>query len=130
VAWWISSFLKGESDQLQQSIGYHGEIAIDPATGTILRLVLEANPDAGSLLLRSDIMVEYGPVEIGGKTHICPVRSVSISRGPSFQRFGLGGKETLGPAITMLNDVAFVDYHQFRAESRVLIGDDPAPERK
>ena len=29
----------------------------------------------------SNIMIEYGPVEIGGKTYICPVRSVSISRG-------------------------------------------------
>lgn len=30
---------------------------------------------------RSDLIVTYGPVEIGGKTYILPVRSVSLSRG-------------------------------------------------
>ena len=55
---------------------YHGEIGIDPGSGTILRLVLEADPAFGSLTERADIMVEYGSVAIGGETYTCPVRSV------------------------------------------------------
>ena len=62
--------------------GYHGEIAIDPGSGTILRLVLEADPPLGSLTVRADVMVEYGSVEIGGETYTCPVRSVSYSSVP------------------------------------------------
>ncbi len=65
---------------------YHGEIGIDPDTGTILRLVLEADPDLGSPMERADIMVEYGPVVIGGKVYTCPTRSVSILTGESVSR--------------------------------------------
>jgi VWFA-related protein len=125
-----SSSFKDESDKLQQPTAYHGEIAIDQAAGTILRLVVEADFEPGSPMVRAGIMVEYGPVEIGGKTYICPVRSVSISRGPSFLGFDSGGKPTLGPATTMLNDVSFGEYHMFRAESQVLSPGSPAPDEK
>ena len=60
--------------------GYHGEIAIDPSSGAILRLEVEADVGAFAPVARSGIMVAYVPVEIGGKTFICPVRSVSIMR--------------------------------------------------
>jgi VWFA-related protein len=121
---------KNEGDNLQHSTSYHGEMAVDPATGTILRLVVEADHESGSPLARADIMVEYGPVEIGGKNYFCPVRSVSISRGPSFLHFDSGGKPVFGPVMTMLNDVAFVDYHVFRSEVKVLSANDLAPEAK
>jgi hypothetical protein len=101
--------------------GYYGEVALDAATGTILRVTVEA--DVGfqtSRILRADIMVEYGPVEIGGKTYTCPIRSVSICR------FVYGF--AAGPEVTLLNDVTFTDYHQFRAESRILPGYVPPPE--
>jgi hypothetical protein len=69
-------------------------------------------------------MIEYGPVEIGGERYICPVRSVSISKGRSVvvltawdERF-----KTFGPYLTMLNDVSFREYHVFRVESHVLPG--------
>jgi VWFA-related protein len=116
----------------QKVTGYHGEIGIDPASGAILRLVLEADLKQFVPVDRSETMVEYGPVEIGGKTYICPVRSVSVSR----QRTVIPSTEwdesfkTFGPYMTMLNDVAFKDYHMFRAESRVLPGFDPSPDQK
>jgi VWFA-related protein len=69
-----------ESQHLKHRTGYHGEIAVDPATGAILRLAVAADLDSSSPLVRADIMVEYGPVEIGGKSYICPLKSVSISR--------------------------------------------------
>ena len=62
-------------------VGYHGEITIDPATGTIFRLALEADLKKVVPLARSDVMVEYEPVQIGRNMYICPVRSVSIIRG-------------------------------------------------
>jgi hypothetical protein len=60
--------------------GYHGEITIDPATGAVLRLTMEADLSQGLPLVRSGILVSYGPVEIGGKTHLCPVRSLAVWR--------------------------------------------------
>jgi len=116
-----------ENGVAEQATGYHGEVAIDPATGTILRLTVEADPPLGSPIVRGDIMVEYGPVEISGRTYTCPVRSVSIS----LTAAGLmGGRDTFGhPAktrdATLLNDVTFDDYHQFRSTSRILTGSVP-----
>jgi VWFA-related protein len=113
--------------------GYHGEIAIDPTSGAILRLTMEADLNPALPLVRSDILVKYGPVEIGGKTYICPVRSVSVWRSRTVSVLALADWDesfrTYGPFATMLNDVAFDSYHLFRAESRVLTGD-PAPEKK
>jgi hypothetical protein len=130
---------------------YHGEIAIDPADGSILRIMIKAdlNPGApmfradtgaeyspaeigGAPLLRVDHLVEYGPVEIGGKTYICPVKSISIARARSVKVLtGLPGEfRTFGPYATKLNDVKFDDYHVFRAESRLLPGFEPVPEKK
>ncbi len=103
--------------------GYLGEVAIDPASGTILRLTVQADLALDSPILRGDVMVEYGPVEIGGKTYTCPIRSVSISLNDN--RFV--DPFTQAPQINLLNDVTFTDYHQFRAESRILPGYVPAP---
>lgn len=93
---------------------YHGEFAIDPHSGAILRLVLEADPDLGSTGQRADIMVEYGAVTIGGKGYTCPVRSVSVASG----RSSTGLSATL--FVLRLDDVVFSDYHMFRSEMRIL----------
>jgi VWFA-related protein len=116
----------------QKVTGYHGEIAINPASGTVLRLVLEADLKQFVPVDRSETMVEYGPVEIGGKTYICPVRSVSISRDRTVVPSTEWNEsfKTFGPYMTMLNDVVFKGYHIFRAESRVLPGFEPSPDQK
>jgi hypothetical protein len=96
---------------------YHGEIGIDPASGTILRLALEADPALGSPTHRADVMVEYGSVEIGGKTYTCPARSVSYS---AKTMVVLPGLEVGKREAVRLNDVVFTDYHVFRAEMRIM----------
>src|ERR1035438_4822352 len=48
---------------------YHGEIAFDPATGTILRITMEAEMQPGELVSKAAMLIEYGPVEIGGKSY-------------------------------------------------------------
>jgi len=60
--------------------GYHGEIAIDPASGAILRIVVVADLEQKLPLEWSGVVVEYGPVDIGGKTYIYPTRSVALTR--------------------------------------------------
>lgn len=83
-------------------------------------------------LERSDIMVEYGPVEMGGTTYICPVRSVSISRQPTVKVIHEWGEvfKVYGPFETLLDDVIFDKYHLFRSESRILPGFTPATVEK
>ena len=70
----------------QRLTGYHGELAIDPATGAVLRQTVQADLTAGLPIVRSDTLVEYGPVVIAGKSYICPVRNISIERGGELPR--------------------------------------------
>ncbi len=117
----------GRMKLFQKIAGYHGEIAIDPATGAILRLIVQADLTSDLPLIRADILVSYAPVVIAGKTYICPVRSVSISRSRTVNprnAWTLPARP-LGPMATSLNDVTFSDYHVFRSESRILPYTDP-----
>jgi len=95
---------------LKRLSGYHGQIAVDPESGTILRMTLEADLKPDDPIIHSGMLVEYGPVEIGGKTYTCLVKSVSI----------LQQRKTL---YTILNNVSFERYHLFRAETRILTED-------
>jgi hypothetical protein len=54
---------------------YHGELTLNPANGTILRMTLIADLEKGAEIAEAELMVEYGPVELGGKKYFCPVRS-------------------------------------------------------
>jgi hypothetical protein len=121
--------LSGDQGVEAQVSGYHGEVAIDPATGTILRVTVQAEQPLNSPILQSDIMVEYGPVEIGGKIYTCPVRSVSISiHGMGIMNEYPFTQSTSTSDVTLLNDMTFDNYHQFRSESRILFGNVPAPD--
>jgi VWFA-related protein len=118
---------------LEQMPGYHGEIAINPADGTIFRVTLQADLEPPGPVVQADVMVEYGPREIGGKTYICPVRSVSLqldsvpaaiadddgrnTRDDLLERL-LNSPETVQ---TLLNDVVFEQYHLFRSHARMVL---------
>jgi hypothetical protein len=97
---------------------YHGEFAVDPATGAVLRLLVSATLPFPCPTVSSTIATEFGPVELGGHTYICPLHSVSISSAPA--------DANNGPR-TQLNDVVFTNYRLFRAESRIVsVGGQPA----
>jgi VWFA-related protein len=110
-------------------VAYHGEIAFDPASGAILRITLEAEMPPGEVVSKSQVMVEYGTVEIGEKNCICPIRSVSILSAHSTQP--AMGKQSVasykGPAKIYLNDVAFGHYRRFGSEMRILAGGSVEP---
>ncbi len=119
----------GDGNQaFRRYAAYHVDIAIDPESGVILRLQFRDDLKSTTPETRSDIMIEYGPVEIGGKTYFCPIRSVSIVRGRSVGVLKEWEESfrTWGPYGTMLNDVSFDGYHMFRSESRMLTGFTPS----
>ena len=60
--------------------GYHGEITFNPADGAILRITIEANLQPGQLVAKAAMLVEYGPVQIGGKTSSAPRRASPFYR--------------------------------------------------
>ena len=117
----------GNSFRIQA--GYRGEIAINPENGTIFRLQQQFDMQEYVPLDRDEVLIDYGPVKIGGKTYFCPARSVSLARGRSI--ISLKEKEwdqsflSYGPYSTKMNDMRFSNYHLFRAESRMLPGFKP-----
>lgn len=117
----------------QTAEGYHGEIALDPATGAVLRLTMEADLNGDLPIIRSEVLVEYGPVDIGGKTYVCPVKSIAVWRSRTVSQLALTdwgqSFRSYGPYATMLSDLTFDDYHIFRAESHILT-DAPELEKK
>ncbi|MGA9463926.1 MAG: hypothetical protein WBV28_14135 [Terracidiphilus sp.] len=103
---------------------YKGEIAFDAADGSIYRMTLEAALPGRELVSNAGMVVEYAPVDIGGKNYICPVRSVSVLGAHVYQPHGMYAKTNFqGPSKTFLNDVVFSNYRRFGSESRILTGD-------
>ena len=115
---------------------YHGEIAIDSATGAILRLAQIADLASVRAEPFAALEVNYGPVTISGRSYICPVKGVAFSEFPmndsstankSTPAFGLVGNEInqrtsqdLSSEETELNDVVFTNYHEFGSEARIV----------
>lgn len=98
---------------------YHGEIAIDPATGTIWRITLVDDPNPQRQNLATSLMLQYGPVIIGGKPYACPIRGVAWSKEPVFSR--RKGKTVQLPFTqTRLDEFRFTGYHQFRGDVKVV----------
>jgi hypothetical protein len=112
----------------QNKADTYGEFALNPDTGAIMRIVIiadldeERDPDVP--LIRSQIMVEYGPEELGGKTYICPQRSVEVSRGRFERELHEWGMvfSLYSYFETMMNDVTFGGYHKFGSEAQILPG--------
>jgi len=112
--------------------GYHGEIAVDPESGAVMRLVVKTELAPTLAIVRADVAVEYIPVEIGGKSFICPVKSIAISKAidrlPASMVWNDSktGIPAYLPRVTAINDAVFENYHQFRSEVRLLPGADAA----
>ena len=113
----------------QQQVAYHGEIAVDPSNGDILRLVVMAEIEAGNPLTKAASVVEYSSIVIGGQSYICPSRSISLSQAaslpPSKGIHSMG--YTLGPQKTFLNRTVFANYRRFGSESRIITDADATP---
>ena len=94
---------------------YHGTLTIDPETGTILRITVDPELKADGPITQSSVEVEYGPVEIGGNTYICPVRSIAVSDAKTRLGGDMGDR-----TILRINEVTFTDYHRFGSTSQIV----------
>ena len=96
--------------------GYHGTLAIDPATGAIMRFTVEALLKNSDPITEGGVAIDYGRVSIDAdKSYICPVHSVAISVALS-QTSG----EFAARSVRRINDVTFDKYHRFGATVRML----------
>ena len=103
------------NDAFHGTPGYHGNIYINPDTGAILRITVDAELNLSEPITRSASSVEYGQVEIGGKTYICPVRSVAIS----VTRAYIGDQASVR-TVLRINRAEFTNYHRFGSTIKVV----------
>ena len=95
--------------------GYHGTLALDPSTGAILRVALEADLKPDDPISRAATVVQYGPVTIGERRYIFPMRSLAISmEHPAFSG------HVQDPPILLINETTFTHYHRLAATIRLL----------
>jgi hypothetical protein len=112
--------------------GYHGSLFIDPESGVVRRITLEADMD-DSPVSRVATVIEYGPVVIGDRKFICPLRSMNLYEGPTEP--GLPANQlpsaippSLQPTATLyLNETSFTNYHRLGSEIRILTGSETPP---
>ena len=61
----------------KQTPSYHGELFVDPATGTVARLIAEADLKSTDLVHQVDTRIDYAPAKIGDQTLIVPVKTIT-----------------------------------------------------
>ena len=141
----VYDWIGPHNEQLSRSarVPFHGAIAIEPATGTILRLSWRADNIPLELLRRFvETVVEYRNVGIGGRPWTVPSRSITLSAtkvtskaGPKFgSSRWFHDTTSVTPSVsnmgevywlTSLNETRFDRYRKFESESRLLA--DAAP---
>jgi len=96
---------------------YHGEIAIDPATGSILRVSIVADLMGTYQWMQSALLMEFTPIAVGESTYICPAHAVAFFKGPAA---GSTPEAQNGTAIvqTRLDDLVFSQYQPLGTEAQ------------
>jgi hypothetical protein len=95
--------------------GYHGSLTIDPVSGAILRITVQADLDIDLPVTRADVLIEYGPVVIGERRFICPLISLALTQGLA------GTNATLGiPPDMQINEASFNNYHRLGSSIRII----------
>ena len=96
---------------------YHGEVVVDPESGVVRRITIEADLDPTAPIVSSQLAVQYGDVEIGGRPYICPVRSLAIT---ALHNYHITRIDKIG-IERHLNEVRYLDYHKFGSTSRLVV---------
>ena len=126
-----------ELRSFHETPSYHGTLAIDPATGAVLRITIEASLGSGNPLLSASTMIEYGSVTIGDRKFICPVHSLAISLEPgrlagcgagSVTINGVGdllawdnvARQCALTPVLLINETRFTEYHRLGSTARII----------
>jgi VWFA-related protein len=104
-----------DAKSFHETPAYHGSLSIDPATGAVLRVTVEADLNDRGPVAQAAAAIEYGPVTIGGRTYICPVRSLasSLEQPSSSPRPGES-------PVLVVNETSFTDYHRLGSTIRMV----------
>ncbi len=97
-----------EWHEFKTTAPYHGRLFIDPDTGIVLRMIVEADMKPGEVVHQLDTRVDYGTVKVGQGSFVVPVKSVINSVVVPNGESGAGGYST---RCTLLSS----QYSEYRA---------------
>jgi hypothetical protein len=60
----------------KSDVPYHGEFFIDPTTGIVVRMIVEAELKPADVVHQVDTRIDYGAVKAGGMILVAPVRTI------------------------------------------------------
>ena len=66
-------------DPFHTKVGYHGEFFIDPASGAVLRFIMQAEMRKSDFVKQEDTRIDYGPVTLGDKVMLLPQTSYVLT---------------------------------------------------
>lgn len=90
---------------VKSTVPYHGEFAVDPNSGVVVRLTTVAEIKSG-FVHQENQAIDYAPVKVGDKSLVLPVQSVIDTAEQPF-----GDTETKDPSIRhTLFTAAYTDY--------------------
>jgi len=115
------------SNSFHAQPAYHGSLAVDPASGAILRITIEADWKPADPISHVASVVEYGPVEVGGRFYICPLRSLAVM----VEESSICSRDTHNRSLVQpmwLNRTTFSDYHRLGSTSRIITDTPPTHE--
>lgn len=61
------------------TLPYHGEIFVDPDSGIVVRIITQAEFKSSDLVHQEDERIDYGPVKVGDKMLVLPVKTIIIT---------------------------------------------------
>ncbi|WP_263353726.1 VWA domain-containing protein [Acidicapsa acidisoli] len=112
----------------RQTTGYHGSLAIDPGSGAVLRIVVDADMEPGSPIQRASMLVDYGPVSMGTRNYICPVHSLAVSASDEVYQ-----PTVKSPFVDLVelqvNETTFSGYRRFGSDATVYAATQPVSNR-
>jgi hypothetical protein len=101
---------------------YHGSFSVDPATGALMRITLEAESRPEDPITHVASIIEYSPTVIGERSYICPVRSLTTTveraKACPSRYHNLG----MAQPVLMINEGSFTDYHRLGSTARIVSG--------
>jgi hypothetical protein len=105
-----------DSHPFNATPAYHGSIAVDPASGSILRISIEPELGIGDPLNKAASVVEYGPVVLGNRRSICPLSSLTLTE----EHIDSMNPVTNTNPIRVLNETTFTHYQRLGTTVRVI----------
>ena len=97
-------------------VAFEGELFLDPATGTIYRATWQTvHVPSGFPTRLTSTLVDYRQVDIGGRSYMCPVKSVSVSDSVMYSAIG-----PFTYPLHSINEARFTQYRKFAADATLM----------